>query len=104
MLMSEYEIEDALRFTAYAELPVMRKGAEVLSRLKDWTNNNSDGWPYWNKPSKASEKLQTALHDARLEYHRGHDVEDFTEADLKRYLTPIKSFLTRHNIRHEDVL
>lgn len=101
--MNEYEIEDALRFTAINELPTLRRGAEVLSRLKDWTNQNSDGWPYWQAPAKAANKLMILLTDARTHYYRGGGDGDITEAELRKALTPIKSFLTRQNVAHSEV-
>jgi len=103
MWMNEYDIEDALRLTAYFELPNARRAAEILSRLKDWTNNNSDGWPYWQKPSRAADKLMTALTSA-IDASRRHDNVDMTEAELQKALTPIKSFLTRHGVAHSDIL
>lgn len=100
--MNEYEIEDALRLTAYFELPNARRAAEILSRLKDWTNNNSDGWPYWQKPSKAADKLMTALSSA-IQASRQQDNMDMTEAELQKALTPIKAFLTRQGVAHSEV-
>lgn len=102
MWMNEYDIEDALRLTARFELPNARRGAEILSRLKDWTNNNSDGWPYWQKPSKAADKLMTAL-TAAIDASRRSDNVDMTEAELQKALTPIKSFLTRQGVAHSEV-
>lgn len=102
MWMNEYEIEDALRLTAYFELPNARRAAEILSRLKDWTNNNSDGWPYWQKPSKAADKLMTAL-TAAINASRQQDNMDMTQAELQKALTPIKSFLTRQGVAHSEV-
>lgn len=101
--MNEYEIEDALRMTAVEEVANLRKGAETLNRLKDWTNRNSDGWPYWSKPAKAAEKLMTALSAAQTASFRG-GVEDLTDAELKKLLTPIKSFLTRQGVDHSEVI
>jgi hypothetical protein len=103
MWMNEWDIEDALRLTARLELPVARRAAEILSRLCYWTNNNSDGWPYWSKPSKAADKLMTALESA-IGASRWDDNVDMTEAQLKAALTPIKAFLTRQGVEHSKVL
>ena len=98
--MNEYDIEDALRYTAIHELPNLRRGAEILSRLKDWTNNNSDGWPYWQKPSNAATKLMGYLEAAR----RNYDGEDISERDLRDALSPVKAFLTRQGVDHAKIL
>jgi hypothetical protein len=103
MWMNEYDIEDALRLTAYYELPNARRAAEILSKLKDWTNDNSDGWPYWSKPAKAADKLMTALQSA-IQASRREDNTDMTAAQLKAALTPVKSFLTRHGVEHSKIL
>lgn len=103
MWMNEYDIEDALRLTAHFELPNARRGAEILSRLKDWTNNNSDGWPYWQKPAKAADKLMTALQSS-IQASRQSDNTDMTEAQLKAALTPVKAFLTRQGVEHAEII
>lgn len=103
MWMNEYDIEDALRLTARFELPNARRGAEILSRLKDWTNENSDGWPYWSAPSKAADRLMTALESAIGASRQGDNV-DMTEAQLQKTLTPIKSFLTRRGVAYSEVI
>jgi hypothetical protein len=100
MWISENQIDEALRLTAYHELPVLRKGAEVLSKLRDWTNQNSDGWPYWQKPSRAADKLMTLIHDAELWRPGAHDI---TEEQLKAAFRPIKAFLTRQGVDHDLV-
>jgi hypothetical protein len=99
MWMNEYDIEDALNRTP--EGTNLERGAQILYRLKNWTNENSDGWPYWQKPSKAAKKLMELLYwaDRSARYS-----EDCTEADLKSALVPIKSFLTRHGVEHSKVL
>lgn len=97
--MNEYEVEGVVdRFTE--ETPNLRRGARILSRLVDWTNNNSDGWPYWQKPSNAASKLMDHLEAARRDY----DAADITEAQLNKTLTPIKTFLTKQGVDHALIL
>ena len=89
--MNEYDVEDAVRsLTDTDETPNLATGALVLERLVNWTNSNSDGWPYWTKPSNAAAKLQELLQAADR-----FNPKDCTEAELKKTLTPIKAFLTR---------
>lgn len=103
MWMNEYDIEESLRSTARNETPNLRKGAEILSNLKDWTNNHSDGWPHWQKPSRSATKLMDLLHAARYSNGYGYEDHDITEADLKKALSPIKAFLTRQGVDHAEV-
>lgn len=99
MWMNEYDIEEALRLTAHFELPNKRRAAEVLDRLKDWTNRNSDGWPYWQKPARAANKLMELIDLTAVR----RTSEDCTEAELRRALVPIKAFLTRQHVDHVEV-
>lgn len=100
--MNEYDIEEALRFTAINELPNLRRGAEVLSNLKEWTNDHSDGWPYWQKPARAANRLMEHLEKATRDGYRG-EAKDVTDAELKKALAPIKAFLTRHEVNHDEI-
>lgn len=103
--MNEYDVEQAVaRFSGNPETPNLGYASEVLVRLVGWTNSNSDGWPYWRKPAKAASRLMEALQQASGEYFRGARVTDLPDADLKRALTPVKSFLTRENVPHPEVL
>lgn len=102
--MNEYEIEDALRLFAREEKPNLRRGAETLSNLKEWTNSNSDGWPYWSKPAKAATRLMDELVQATSSIRTFHEVKDLTDAELRKALTPIKAFLTRQGVDHSEVI
>jgi hypothetical protein len=99
MWMNGAEVEQmAERFDA-GECPNLFKASRILERLMDWTDSNSDGWPYWQKPSNAANKLMDLLQAANR-----WDPVDVTEADLKRALSPIKSFLTKQGVEHAKIL
>lgn len=102
--MNEYEIEDALRWFDEEDQPNLIHAARVLYRLMRWTQQHSDGWPYWDKPRRASQKLQRLVLDGR-EANRGNygRLIDITEAQLKAAFTPIKSLLTREKAAHSEV-
>ena len=94
MWMNEYDINDAASRIANERVarPNLAQAVGILDRLREWTNSNSDGWPYWQAPSRAAAKLMTLVHYA-VGY--GPTSDDITGADLKAALTPIKAFLTR---------
>lgn len=105
MWMNEYEVEEILSRTAHeaGEVPNLYTGARVLHALMEWTNANSDGWPYWNKPSSAAGRLMEVFHDYQYPLRFGHDrdgqpLADLPQDELKRLLAPIKSFLTKQGI------
>lgn len=96
MWMNEYEVRSMPdRFDA-EDQPNAERGARVLLNLLAWTNSNSDGWPYWQKPSNAAGKLMDLLR----EIDRGGrgDGADLDAAELAAALRPIKAFLTRQKV------
>lgn len=90
--LNEYEIDDAVRRFDPDEAPNLATAAFALRELMQWTNRNSDGWPYWAPPSKASEKLQSLI--ARADRFSPVDI---TAADLAGAVRPIKAFRTKVN-------
>ena len=100
--MNEYEIENALCLLKQDGTPNLARAATVLDQLKEWTNAHSDGWPYWQKPKRASAKLQALLEDARRRGRAG-DYADVPGPELAKALTPIRSFLTRQGADHTEV-
>lgn len=100
--MNEWDVEESAG-TYGTHTPNLQKGSQVLLELMRWTNRNSDGWPYWQKPIRAADKLMGALQAERTAYRRTHETVDLTDAELKKLLTPIKSFLTRQGVAHSEV-
>lgn len=96
--MNRWEIENLQRRFG-DEQPNARRGATVLNHLMIWTDRNSDGWPYWSKPSKAAERLMIELD--RVKNHGFADEVDLTDAELAGALRPIKAFLTRQKVPAE---
>lgn len=101
-IFNQYEIEDAQREAAEDHFrPNAQEAALTLVRLMEWTNNNSDGWAYWVKPSNASTKLQTLV--KRAYGYGGDPDEDVSARELKAAYTPIRAFLTRNGTDHREV-
>lgn len=73
--------------------PNVRKGVQLLFRLMQATNEQSDGWAYWAAPSKASEKLQKLLATAGNLSHGTNGT--ITRAELNAAIAPIKAMVTR---------
>lgn len=90
---NEYDVCIAHQEFGHAGKPNALSGVEALAWLVDWTNANSDGWPYWSKPARAAGRLMDLLTQARP-----FDAPDVDGRDLRGALTPIKSFLTRQHI------
>lgn len=102
-MMNEYDIDDAV-FTldVYgANMPNARKAAAALCWLKDWTNSNSDGWPYWVKPRRAANSLAEAV-TASVNGIRLGTEYDIADDYLTEVLRPVKAFLTRQKVAKAD--
>lgn len=91
--LSEFEIEQCVRL--YETDPVLGPASKTLNSLMQWTNRNSDGWPYWAKPVRAAAGLIAML-------DRPHwEPSTATMADLKAALRPVKAFRTRQGADFE---
>lgn len=93
--MNEYEIhEAAIRFNSD---PVLGPAARYLAHFCAEVNAHSDGWPYWRRPAQAAAKLmgliQGHLRAGMGAYPR---LPEPSAADVRKAITPIKAFLTRH--------
>lgn len=100
--MNEYDIENALCLLKQESTPNLARAVMVLDQLKEYTNAHSDGWPYWQKPRRASAKLQALVEDG-VRRGRAGDYTDATRTEVARTFTPIKAFLTREGIEHKLV-
>lgn len=99
MWMNGAEVEQAAERFDAEDTPNLFHGARVLERLMDWTDSNSDGWPYWQKPSNAANKLMDLIQAANR-----WDPVDITDAQLRAALSPIKAFLTKQGVEHGKIL
>jgi hypothetical protein len=55
LFMNEHEVREAAH--RYRAHPTLGPATRTLAALVEWTNCNSDGWPYWPKPCRAARAL-----------------------------------------------
>jgi hypothetical protein len=95
MWMNEHEIEDALR--RYHGHPVLGPAARTLDSLATAVNGCSDGWPYWQAPSRAAARLMSLIQDA---YTADRNVFEFPQETaahrLKQAYAQLRRFRTRY--------
>lgn len=106
-ILNEYDVQHVA--TALARecgpTPNLDAAAATLVKLVAWTNDNSDGWPYWRKPSRAAALLQTSLNRRVLHaYQTGDGIVDATPAEVRAWQKPIKSFLTSQGVDHAAII
>lgn len=111
MFMNQWDIEDAGRHARLMaeegyDVPNLITAADALHALMRWTNDNSDGWHVWPKPTRAAKRLMELLDnpERRRNWMNGVEVEDISDAALKAALTPIKALLTRQGADWREVL
>jgi len=93
--MNEWDIAEAV--ARYRQHPILGPATETLRNLMEWTNNNSDGWPYWPKPCRAAAKLMELIErDGTSRYRFDEDRDDVTIEEYRKALQPIKEFRTKH--------
>lgn len=103
--MNEYEVEDALRTFDPDVTPNRARAAANLARLVEWTNANSDGWPYWAKPARSAAKVMDLLTgDGTWATKERLETEDCTAAELTAALRPVKAMLTRAGAEHPELI
>lgn len=83
--MNSWDIARSIEM--YRDHPVLGPATQTLANLAEWTDNNSDGWAYWPKPTRAAEKLMTLIQEN----------SNPTMSEYQKAIRPVKSFRTRYN-------
>lgn len=72
--------------------PNVRKGVNLLFRLMQSVDAQSDGWAYWSAPFDAANKLMALLRTAGNIWRDTDGI--ITEKQLKDAITPIRRMVT----------
>lgn len=99
LFMNRHEIKDAARRVDPDETPNLARATRTLAQLANWTDANSDGWPYWPKPARAAKSLMTLIQSVDR-----YDPQDVTAAQVTRATAPIKAFLTRQGVNSAEII
>jgi len=103
-ILNESDIETAqIRAAHDFHRPNLQRAVLTLARLMEWTNSNSDGWAYWQKPLKASTKLQGLVSNKYFSPRGLTTDDDLSAAQVRNAETTIKGFLTRQKVDHKLV-
>lgn len=87
--MNEYDLMDAQRHCTQQNLPNRLALVLTVDRLRNWTDEHSDGWAYWRKPVQAAARA--------IELIEGRPTVDITEKQMQAAVVSIKAFLTRQS-------
>lgn len=106
LFMNEFDIRAAEAWAESENWSVTLEAVAILERLRDWADQNSDGWAYWPLPCRSARRLMERIQEQERKA-RGASYPatyDMTYTELRAALTPIKSFLTRHGVSESDRL
>jgi hypothetical protein len=74
----------------------LQSAVEILAGIAEDANSGSDGWAYWPKPCRASQRL-IELIEAHIRPPR-----PVHAADLRKALSPVRAFYTRQHAKTPD--
>lgn len=103
--MNDFDIDLAKRRFDPEVVPNRNYVAWVVSNLRDWADENSDGWPYWPKPVRAAARAFELLEgQGTIDDRRNFMDYDASDAEVVAALRPIKAFLTRQGVPHHHII
>lgn len=100
--MNEYDLICARARFGQGGTPNRLALVMVVDNLREWANNNSDGWACWPKPRRAAEKAVRLIESCAYPEYDRMQREDITDAEMKAAVRPIKAFLTRQKVTGRD--
>ena len=104
LFANEWDIDQYQAVFTETSTPNLHAAALTVARLSDWANRNSDGWAYWPKPVRAAARLIQLCEDAMKTHYQGGSLPDISVAELRKAQQPVKAFLTRQNVAHDQVI
>ncbi len=96
MLMNQWEIDEARE--RYADHPLLGPATATLTALRDAANACSDGWPYWRKPSNASQQLQRLIMGDSAQARYVRERIDVTPEKLRQAYAQLRRFRTTSGV------
>ena len=100
--MNDYDLHHARQRFGYGNTPNRLALVMVVDNLREWANQNSDGWAYWPKPTRAADKAMQLIESRTTELNRAQEREDITDAEMRSAVAPIKAFMTRQKVDPRD--
>jgi hypothetical protein len=98
MFMNEYDLAQARSRFTRATTPNRLALVLVVDHLREWADENSDGWAYWPKPCRAAERAMSLIESRTNAENRERELTDITDAEMQAAVRPIKAFLTRQKV------
>jgi hypothetical protein len=100
--MNDYDLTSAEQRYSQGDTPNRLRLTRIVSALREWADQNSDGWAYWPKPVRAASKAIELIDSTTTPENQRRSREDITEVEMSRALSPIKAFLTRQHVSEAD--
>jgi hypothetical protein len=97
--MNDYDLQMARSRFTRSTTPNRLALVMVVDNLREWADQNSDGWAYWPKPCRAAAKAMALIESRTSRENDEQEANDITDAEMKAAVRPIKAFLTREGVR-----
>ena len=101
--MNDYDLDFARKRFGRGSTPNRLALVMVVDQLREWTDENSDGWAHWVKPRRAAERAMEHIDSSTNAENDVQEREDITELEMRRAAQTIRTFLARERVEAERV-
>jgi hypothetical protein len=99
--MNDYDLHCARTRFIESATPNRLALVMVVDNLREWADENSDGWAYWPKPARAADKAMALIESRTSRENDEQERHDITDAEMLAAVRPIKAFLSRQGVSAE---
>ena len=96
MYLNDWDLQEARARFGSGNTPNRLALAIVVDNLREMTDEVSDGWAYWQKPRQAAKRAVEHIRPGTYADMMLQEERDITDAAMRSAVTPVRSFLTRH--------
>lgn len=101
LFMNDWDLQQARRRFTQDTVPNRLALVMVVDNLREWANENSDGWAYWPLPCRAAKNAMELIQSTAYPEYERRQHEDITDEEMHAAVRPIKAFLTRQKVSAE---
>lgn len=101
LYMNDWDLDNARHRYGRGKTPNRLALVMVVDNLREWANENSDGWAYWPLPCRAAKNAMELIQSTAYPEYERRQHEDITDEEMHAAVRPIKSFLSRQKVSAE---
>ena len=96
LYMNDHDLAYARRRFGRGFTPNRLALVMVVDNLREWTDNHSDGWAYWQPPLRAARRAIDNIYSTTSAANEVQEFTDISDEEVMFAVRPIKSFLTKY--------